>query len=86
MTEKQIEQQEKFLKKYFSENGRVKQLSLLKDYMLALPPEELKKFMLEPLDFLEKALKSADVNEERKRKIFDHLEEMIFLMKGKVVV
>lgn len=76
----------KFLEKYFTEKDRQKQLSLLKDYMLSLPPDELKKFMLEPLDFLEKALKSTDVSEERKRKIFDHLERMIYLMKGKVVV
>jgi hypothetical protein len=76
----------KFLEKYFAEKDRQKQLSLLKDYMLSLPPDELKKFMLEPLDFLEKALKSTDISEERKRRIFDHLEEMIFLMKGKVVV
>lgn len=73
-----------FLEKYFTEEDRQKQLSLLKDYMLSLPPEELKMFMLEPLNFLEKALKSSSVSEERKQKIFAYLDEMIFLLKGKV--
>ena len=72
------------LEKYFVEKDRSKQLSLLKDYMFSLSPEELKIFMLEPLDFLEKALKSSTVSEERKGKILAHLDEMIFLMKGKV--
>jgi hypothetical protein len=74
----------KFLEKYFAEEDRKKQLSLLKNYMLSLSPEDLKKFMLEPLDFLEKALKSSEVKPEQKKKIFDHLDEMIFLMKGKM--
>ena len=74
------------LEKYFVEKDRSKQLSLLKDYLFSLPPEELKTFMLEPLDFLEKALNSSTVSEERKGKILAHLDEMIFLMKGKVRV
>ncbi|HFA50455.1 MAG TPA: hypothetical protein ENJ95_15690 [Bacteroidetes bacterium] len=74
----------KFLEKYFAEEDRKKQLSLLKNYMLSLSPEALKKFMLEPLDFLEKALKSTEVSDERKKKIFEHLDEMIFLLRGKV--
>ena len=74
----------KLLEQYFTEKDRTKQLSSLKDYMFSLPPDELKNFMLEPLTFLEKALKSSAVSEERKEKIFAHLDEMIFLMKGKV--
>jgi len=73
-----------FLEKYFAEKNRTKQLSLLKDYMFSLSQEDLKSFMLEPLDFLEKALNSSAVSEERKGKILSHLDEMIFLMKGKV--
>lgn len=73
-----------FLEKYFSEKDRKKQLSLLKNYMLALSPTDLKQFMLEPLIFLEKALNSSDVSAEKKKRIIDRIDEMIFLLKGKV--
>ena len=73
-----------FLEKYFSEKDRKKQLSLLKNYMLALSPIDLKQFMLEPLVFLEKALNSPDISIEKKKKIIDRIDEMIFLLKGKV--
>lgn len=72
------------LEKYFAEKDRKEQLNLLKDYMLSLSPDELKKFMMEPLNFLEKVLKNSEVSDERKQKIFAHLDENIFLMKGKM--
>ena len=84
MTEKQILMENKeLLEKYFAEKDRTNQLSLLKDYMLSLSPDDLKDFMMEPLNFLEKALKNSAINDKRKQKIFEHLDEMIFLMKGK---
>ena len=75
---------EKFLKKYFAEEDRQKQLGMMKDYMLSLNLEELIAFSKEQTDFLGKALKSPDVSDEIKMKIFDNLDEMIFLLKGKV--
>ena len=73
-----------FLEKYFAEENRQKQLSMLKDFMLSLPNEELLEFMQEPLRFLEKALRSPDVSQEMKDKIDRGLAEMTFLLKGKV--
>ena len=75
---------EKFLKIYFEERDRKKQLNLLKNYMLSLSAEDLKEFMLEPLNFLEKALLSSDISDDRKKKIFENLDATIYLLKGKV--
>ena len=72
-----------FLEKYFAENNSEKQLSLLKDYMLSLSPDDLKNFIMEPLNFFEKALTSSKVSKEKKQHIFSHLDKMIFLLKGK---
>ena len=77
---------EQFLKKYFAETRSDKQLSMLKDFMLSLPPDELKAFVLEPLQFLSEALQSEKVSETNKAKIKEKLEELTFLMSGKVAV
>ncbi|HFA50423.1 MAG TPA: hypothetical protein ENJ95_15525 [Bacteroidetes bacterium] len=74
----------KFLEKYFAEENRVKQLSMLKEYMLSLSLDELLAFNKEQCDKMEKILRSPDVSDERKQKIFDNLDEMIFLLKGKI--
>lgn len=75
---------QEFLDKYFAEENRKKQLSMMKDYMLSLSPEKLIEFMNEPMRFFEKALKNPEVSDDTKKKIFDHLDEMTFLLKGKV--
>ena len=72
-----------FLEKYFAEKDSKIQLSLLKDYMLSLSPDELKNFIMEPLNFFENALNSSKVSNEKKQQIFSQLDKMIFLLKGK---
>ncbi len=74
-----------FLKKYFAEQNRQQQLNMLKDYMLTLSLEELTSFTLEPIHFLGDALKNPDVSDEMKSQIHNNLDELAFLMKGKVV-
>ena len=76
---------EAFLKKYFAEPKRDKQLSIMKDYMLSLSPEELTEFVKEPIRFLGEALKSKEVSEESKARIFEKLDELTFLLSGKAV-
>ncbi len=76
---------DQFLEVYFAESSRVKQLSMLKDYMLSLTPEELTEFVKEPIRFLGNALKSKDVSEESKERIFEKLDELTFLLSGKAV-
>ncbi len=77
---------EQFLKKYFAETHPEQQLAMLKEFMLSLPPDDLKNFVLEPLRFLEDALKSEAVSDSDKAKITRKLEELTFLMAGKVEV
>jgi hypothetical protein len=77
---------EQFLKKYFAEPRSDKQLAMLKEFMLSLSPDELKAFVMEPLQFLLEALKSEEVSEVNKAKIKEKLEELTFLMTGKVTV
>lgn len=77
---------EQFLEKYFAEAKPEKQLSMLKDFMLSLPPNELKAFVMEPLHFLSEALQSEKVSDMNKAKIKEKLEELAFLMTGKVEV
>ncbi|HFA50425.1 MAG TPA: hypothetical protein ENJ95_15535 [Bacteroidetes bacterium] len=57
---------------------------MMKNYMLSLSLDELLAFNKEQFEFLEKALKSSDVSEDVKNKIFNSLGEMEFLMKAKV--
>jgi hypothetical protein len=76
---------EAFLNGYFAEPKREKQLSMMKDYMLSLPPEELTEFVKEPIRFLGEALKSKEVSEESKASIFEKLDELTFLLSGKAV-
>lgn len=73
------------MKKYFAETKREKQLSMLKDYMLSLSPEELTEFVKEPIRFLGEALKSSEVSDESKASIFEKLDELTFLLSGKAV-
>ena len=75
-----------FLQSYFAESSRVKQLSMMKDYMLSLPAEELTEFVKEPIRFLGEALKSEDVSEESKASIFEKLDELTFLLSGKAAL
>jgi len=72
-----------FLEKYFAEKSNEKQLSLLKDYMLSLSPDDLKKFIMGPLDFFEKVLTDSKISTEKKQHILAHIDKMIFLLKGK---
>ena len=74
---------EKFLEKYFAENDRATQLGMMKEYMLALSPEELKTFIKDQLEHLKKALLDPNVSEEMKNKIDNGLGEMAFLLKSK---
>lgn len=76
---------EAFLKKYFAEPKREQQLSMMKDYMLSLSPEELTAFVKEPIRFLGEALNSKEVSEESKARIFEKLDELTFLLSGKAV-
>jgi len=74
-----------FLEKYFAEKNNAKQLSLLKDYMLSLSPDNIKKFIMAPLDFFEKVLADSKVSDKKKQHILAHIDKMIFLLKGKGV-
>lgn len=79
------ESNDQFLQAYFAESNRVNQLSMLKDYILSLSPEALTEFVKEPIRFLGEALESKDVSEESKARIFEKLDELTFLLSGKVV-
>ncbi|MCC6727600.1 MAG: hypothetical protein IT258_24050 [Saprospiraceae bacterium] len=79
------EQNDNFLLAYFAESSRVKQLSMMKDYMLSLSPEELTEFVKEPIRFLGEALQSNEVSEESKASIFEKLDELTFLLSGRAV-
>ena len=72
-----------FLDKYYTENNRLQQLTMLKDYMLSLPVIELTEFVQEPIRFFAKALEENKLTASQKKHLFKELDEVAALLEMK---
>ena len=74
-----------FIDKYFAEKDRFQQLTMLKDYMLSLPVEDLLEFTMEPIKSLGEELKGDKLTKAQRKHLTEQLEEMATMLRMKVV-
>ncbi len=74
-----------FIDKYLVEKDRYQQLTMLKEYMLALPINDLLEFTMEPIKSLGEELKGDKLTKAQRKHLTEQLEEMATMLRMKSV-
>lgn len=74
-----------FIDKYLAEKDRFQQLTMLKEYMLSLPIDDLLEFTMEPIKSLGEELKGDKLTKAQRQHLTEQLEEMATMLRMKSV-
>ncbi|MBK9014228.1 MAG: hypothetical protein IPM82_09090 [Saprospiraceae bacterium] len=74
-----------FIENYLAESDRFQQLTMLKEYMLSLPVEDLLEFTMEPIKSLGEELEGGKLTKAQRKHLTEQLEEMATMLRMKAV-
>lgn len=74
-----------FIDKYLAEKDRFQQLTMLKEYRLPLPINDLLKFTMDPIKSPGKELKGDKLTKAQRKHLSAQLEEMAIMLRMKSV-